>query len=51
MYRSIPRSFLWIVPKAEHVQFFEAFDGSAPGGDMFTKVALDFLRGEWEGEQ
>lgn len=51
MYRSIPRSFLWIVPNAGHVLFFEAFSGSAPGGELFTKVALDFLQGEWEDNQ
>lgn len=48
MHRSIPRSFLWIVPNGGHVLFFEAFGGSAPCGEVFTRVALDFLRGEWD---
>jgi hypothetical protein len=30
------------------VLYFEVFGGSAPGGDLFTQVSLDFLRGEWE---
>jgi hypothetical protein len=48
MYHAIPRSFLWVVPHAGHVLFFKVFGGRAPGGDIFPRVALDFLRGDWE---
>lgn len=41
MYRSIPKSYLWIVPSGSHV----------PIGDHaeeFKKVALEFLAGKWD---
>lgn len=42
IYNSIPKSYLWIVPNGGHTMDFGEY---APG---FTKVILDFLRGEWE---
>jgi len=41
MYRSIPNSYLWIVPNGGHV----------PIGDHaeeFKRLALEFLGGKWE---
>ena len=43
MYRSIPNSYLWIIPNAGHVPIFG--DNQA----TFTEKALEFLKGEWEG--
>lgn len=41
MYRSIPKSYLWIVPRGGHVPI-------AGHAEEFTKVALEFLAGKWE---
>jgi pimeloyl-ACP methyl ester carboxylesterase len=42
MYRSIPNSYLWVVPNANHGPI-----DNHP--DEFKKWALEFLRGEWDG--
>lgn len=47
MYQAIPQSYLWVVPNASHGFFFDVFGGKAPGGDLFPKLALEFLRGDW----
>jgi pimeloyl-ACP methyl ester carboxylesterase len=47
MHQAIPQSYLWVVPNASHVFFFDVFGGKAPGGDLFPKLALEFLRGDW----
>lgn len=48
MYHSIPNAYLWIIPNGNHLLFlFPTFGGSAPGGETFTKVAYEFLRGDW----
>lgn len=42
-YRSIPRSYLWIVPNADHVPaIFGAYR------QEFQRITLDFLTGRWE---
>jgi pimeloyl-ACP methyl ester carboxylesterase len=41
MYRSIPRSYLWILPNRGH-------PGILHHQEDFGKVALDFLAGRWE---
>jgi pimeloyl-ACP methyl ester carboxylesterase len=43
-YRSIPNSYLWIIPNAGH----GAPLWSERGRDTFSAIALDFLGGEWE---
>ena len=43
MYRSIPSSYLWIVPNGQHVPAFDKPDG-------FTGPLLDFFGGEWENQ-
>lgn len=43
-YRSIPDSYLWIIPNAGH----GAPLWSERGRDTFSAIALDFLGGEWE---
>lgn len=51
MYHAIPQSFLWVVPNAFHILFFEIytdiFGGTTTSGDVFPKLALEFLRGDW----
>ena len=51
MYRTIPKSFLWVVPNAFHILFFEIytdiFGGTTTSGDVFPNLALEFLRGDW----
>jgi len=42
-YRSIPNSYLWIVPNAGHV----AALSSEQGRRMFSVIAADFLSGKW----
>ena len=41
MYRSIPRSYLWLVPNGGHVPIIEH-------AAAFAQTALQFLRGDWE---
>ncbi len=41
MYRSIPKSYLWIVPAGGHVPI-------ADHDEEFRKVTLEFLAGKWE---
>lgn len=41
MYRSIPHSFLWIIPNGGHSLF-------AGRETAITQTALEFLRGDWE---
>lgn len=41
MYRSIPRSYLWIVPNGGHVPI------TGDRAKTFTQTALEFLRGDW----
>lgn len=49
MYNSIPNAYLWIIPNGNHSLFiFPELVGSAPGGEAFAKIALDFLRGDWD---
>ncbi len=43
MYRSIPKSYLWIIPNGGHVPIYG--DNRA----TFTEKALEFLKGDWEG--
>ncbi len=43
VYGAIPDSYLWIVPNGSHVPIFE------PQGRDFTRLALEFLQGIWEG--
>jgi pimeloyl-ACP methyl ester carboxylesterase len=45
MYRSIPRSFLWILPNGGHVPVF------GPAKDLFVATALDFFSGKGWGAQ
>ncbi len=47
MYRSIPHSYLWVVPKGNHSLISDEWDGSFPGEEMFVDVTLDFLNGKW----
>lgn len=42
MYRSIPRSYLWIIPNGGHVPI------SGKEQATFTEKSLEFLKGEWE---
>ena len=42
MYRSIPKSFLWIVPNGGHVPIY------GDNEEIFTKKAMEFLNGDWE---
>jgi pimeloyl-ACP methyl ester carboxylesterase len=42
MQTAIPRSYLWIIPNAGHVPIFGDMAGN------FVRVAMAFLRGEWE---
>jgi pimeloyl-ACP methyl ester carboxylesterase len=44
LYRSIPRSYLWVVPNGGHGPVF----GDAVQG--FRDAAVRFLRGEWESQ-
>jgi pimeloyl-ACP methyl ester carboxylesterase len=41
IYRSIPKSYLWLVPNGGHVPIH---DHAAE----FSRVTLEFLRGEWD---
>jgi hypothetical protein len=50
MYRSIPRSYVWVLPNSGHIAVLGALGGSAPTGELFPQVALSFLRGDWEVE-
>jgi pimeloyl-ACP methyl ester carboxylesterase len=45
MYRSIPRSFLWIIPNGGHVPI------TGPSKDLFSATALDFFSGKGWGVQ
>ena len=42
MYNSIPHSYLWIVPNGGHSPV------NSDNNSLFRKLALDFLRGDWE---
>lgn len=42
MYRSIPKSYLWIVPNGGHVPIY------GENEETFTKKAMEFLSGDWE---
>jgi pimeloyl-ACP methyl ester carboxylesterase len=42
MYRSIPRSYLWIIPNGRHFPIFE------PLASGFTNIVLDFFSGNWK---
>ncbi len=42
MYRSIPRSYLWIIPNGRHIPFFE------PLASGLTNIVLDFFSGNWK---
>jgi pimeloyl-ACP methyl ester carboxylesterase len=44
MYRSIPNSYLWIVPSGGHLPLQD----NPQGG--YTETLLQFFRGEWEGK-
>lgn len=49
IYDSIPNAYLWIIPNGNHSLFiFPELGGSAPGGEAFAKIALEFLRGDWD---
>jgi len=41
IYRSIRRSYLWILPNGRHVPIFK-------DPALFNRIALEFLRGDWE---
>ena len=45
MYRSIPRSFLWIIPNGGHVPI------TGPSKDLFAATAIDFFSGKGWGVQ
>ena len=45
MYRSIPRSFLWIIPNGGHVPIF------GPSKDLFVSTATDFFTGKGWGRE
>ena len=47
MYRSIPRSCLWILPNGGH-SLSSLVGGSELGKATFTETARAFLRGDWE---
>ena len=42
MHRSIPNSYLWIIPNGGHVPVF------GNNRETFTEKALEFLNGDWE---
>ena len=44
MYRSIPKSYLWIIPNGGHVPIFGENEAT------FTEKALAFLNGDWQKE-
>ncbi len=44
MYRSTPKSYLWIIPNGGHVPIFGENEAT------FTEKASTFLKGEWEKE-
>ena len=44
MYQSIPRAYLWVIPNGGHIPISEC----AP---VFSRIALQFLRGDWERTQ
>jgi pimeloyl-ACP methyl ester carboxylesterase len=44
MYRSIPRSFLWIIPNGGHVPIHDS-------KGLFVSTVLEFLGGSWERKQ
>lgn len=48
MYRSIPRSYLWILPNRTHAVLPEAFGATQTGRKLFIDTTLGFLRGDWE---
>ena len=41
MYASIPNAYLWIIPNGGHGAIWNT-------PELFTRTALEFLRGEWE---
>jgi pimeloyl-ACP methyl ester carboxylesterase len=47
MYRSIPRSFLWIIPNGGHVPVFTA-PNRISHQEAFVNIALDFFEGKWK---
>jgi pimeloyl-ACP methyl ester carboxylesterase len=44
MYSAIPHSYLWIVPNGGHGPI------GGKNASVFTRIALEFLQGEWEGK-
>ena len=48
MYRSIPNSYLWIVPNSGHVPCFGLSSELDEERVFFVKKVLEFLRGDWE---
>jgi len=44
LYEAIPRSYLWILPNAEHCPIF------VERREAFVETALAFLRGEWNSD-
>jgi pimeloyl-ACP methyl ester carboxylesterase len=42
IYRSIPRSYLWIIPNGKHIPIFE------PLAAGFPNIVLDFFEGKWK---
>ncbi len=48
MYRSIPNSYLWIVPNGGHVPCFGPSSELDEEKAYFAKKVLEFLRGDWE---
>ncbi|MHB8952091.1 MAG: alpha/beta fold hydrolase [Pirellulaceae bacterium] len=42
MYRSIPHSYLWIIPNGGHVPIYDENE------ETFTQKTLEFMNGDWE---
>lgn len=46
-YKSIPNSYLWIVPNDGHIPL-GLFGNESIWSEMFIKVVNDFFKGKWE---
>jgi len=44
MYKSIPNSYLWVLPNGRHIPPIWKSRWST----MFSEITMDFLNGEWE---
>lgn len=48
MYKSIPKSYLWVVPNGGHGPIFGESTGTGATTSQFAEIALRFLRNEWK---